>query len=437
MRFFRCLLSVLLIGGFAVLAGCAVNPVTGKQELSLVSVSTPQEIALGEKAFPQAVQEMGGEYPDPQLSAYVNRVGERLGRLSHRPDLPYRFAVVNDSSPNAFALPGGFIAISRGLLSNLENEAQLASVLGHEVGHVTARHSVQGLQRGTLFNVGLAVLSGVAGNTAYGPLAQQAGELTAGLLENSYSRGQERESDQLGIDYMVQAGYNPLGAVQVQEYFYRQLEGGAEPMWLTGLFRTHPFSKDRMLDNQDYIRSAYPQALTQERYSLLRQPFESATARLRQAKGGYEIYDQARRLEQEGDLNKAIATYLQAAAAAPDESLILTGLGLAYLKADDLNSARIHLSRAVQLGGKYYQSRLGLGYVLLQRGQAAQAVRELESSMQLLPTMQGAFFLAQAYEKEGQVQKALELYRAVAQADPRGEMGQAAAERSRALEGGR
>jgi predicted Zn-dependent protease len=116
-------------------------------------VSREQEIAIGEKSFPQALQQLGGEYSDAELNAYVDRIGERLGRLSQRPDLPYRFRVVNDSTPNAFALPGGFIAISRGLLVHLENEAQLAAVLGHEVGHVAARHSVQGLQRGALFNL--------------------------------------------------------------------------------------------------------------------------------------------------------------------------------------------------------------------------------------------------------------------------------------------
>ena len=140
------------------LAGCAVNPATGRTELALIPVSTSQEIAIGEKTFPQAVQQMGGEYPDARLAAYVNQVGLRLGRASQRPDLPYQFKVVNDSTPNAFALPGGFIAITRGLLINMDNEAQLAAILGHEIGHVTARHAVQGLQRGALLNVALSVL---------------------------------------------------------------------------------------------------------------------------------------------------------------------------------------------------------------------------------------------------------------------------------------
>jgi len=201
-------------------AACAVNPVTGQRELALFEVSSSQEIELGRQAFGPALQEMGGEYPDAALASYVNQVGRRLGAVTQRPELSYQFKVVNDSAPNAFALPGGFIAITRGLLASIENEAQLAAVLGHELGHVTARHSVQAMQRGNLMNLGLTVLGTATGSKSYGGLALQAGQLAAGLLENSYSRDQERQSDQLGVDYMVLAGYDPQGAVQLQEFFY-------------------------------------------------------------------------------------------------------------------------------------------------------------------------------------------------------------------------
>jgi predicted Zn-dependent protease len=401
----------------------------------LFQVSTDQEIGIGQKAFPKAVQQMGGEFSDPAVNSYVNQVGQRLGRISPRPGLPYEFKVVNDSTPNAFALPGGYVAITRGLLVNLENEAQLASVLGHEIGHVTARHSVQGMQRGALLNLGLAVLSGVTGQASYGPLAQQAGQLAAGLLDNTYSREQEREADRLGVDYMVAAGYNPRGAVQLQEYFYRQVEKGAEPMWLSGLFRTHPFSKERMLDLQSYIAGNYPQTVQDPRYILNGPRFNSAIAALRKTREGYELFDKGRELEEQDRLSEAIATYLQAATAAPDQGLILTGLGMAYLKANDLNSGRQHLARAVQLDGGYFRSRLGLGYVLLEQNRAADATRELEASMELLPTLQGGYLLARSYEKSGQKAKAVELYRDVAEADPQGRIGKAAAERLQALGG--
>lgn len=422
---------LLMLGLFA---GCASSPVTGRPELALFQVSTSEEISLGQQAFPRAIQQMGGEYGDPQLARYVEQVGNKLAKVSQRPDLPYQFKVVNDSTPNAFALPGGYVAISRGLLSALENEAQLAAVLGHELGHVTARHSVQAMQRGSLSGLGMAVLSAVAGQGGYGMMAQQAGQLAAGLLENTYSREQERESDRLGVDYLVLAGYNPQGAVQLQEYFYRKVEQGAEPRWLVGLFRTHPFSKERMLELQGYIAERYEQALGDSRYVLNQQPFAKAIAGLRRMQQGYAFYDQAQQLEAQGQLARAIAVYLQAATAAPDQALILTALGTAYLKADDLVAGQRHLNRAVQLDGQFYRSRLGLGFVLKEQEKYAQAVRELEASMALLPTLQGGYLLASAYEGNRQLGQAIEMYRAVAKADPQGRLGRAAAERLRVLE---
>jgi beta-barrel assembly-enhancing protease len=431
-------ISILLKGATGILlalflASCAVNPATGRRDLALIPISTSQEIEIGEKTFPRAIQQMGGEITDPVLSAYVDRVGQSLGRVSHRPDLPYRFVVVNDSTPNAFALPGGFIGITRGLLLHMENEAQLAAVLGHEVGHVTARHAVQGLQRGALYGVALSVIGGVvAGEGSYGPLAQQAGELTAALLDRSHSREQERESDRLGIDYMIVAGYDPRGAVQLQEIFYR-MEGGRDSRWLSGLFRTHPFSRDRMIANEEYVRMRYPDALDSASLSLGRESFDVALTDLRRIRQGYELYDRARSLERENRIKEAIVAYLDAATAAPSEPLILTGLGMAYLRAENHRAARPYLEQAVRLQGEYHLSRSGLGYAYLQQNEPERAVVHLEKAMELLPTVQSAFLLAESYEKTGEKEKAIVLYRAVAQADPQGRLGRAAEERLQVL----
>ncbi|KIH75793.1 Putative Zn-dependent protease, contains TPR repeats [Geoalkalibacter ferrihydriticus] len=431
-RYARVFMAVLAL---VWLAGCAVNPVTGRKELALFQISEEEEVSIGQKTYPQVLQQMGGIYPDESLNAYVDGVGQRLARYSHRPDLPYQFAVINNSTPNAFALPGGPIAITRGLLVVMGNEGQLASVLGHEVAHVTARHSVAGMQRGALLGVGLAVVSGVAGDAAYGPLSQQVAQIAATLVDNTYSREQEREADRLGIDYMVRAGYDPQGAVQLQEIFYRELEGGAQPSWVGGLFRTHPFSRERMLDNQQYIQNTYQQATAAAGFTLNAREFQQATAGLREKQRGFDLYDQARQLEARNQLPEAIATYRRALEAAPNESLIYTRIGLASLKAEDMVPARRYLQRAVDLDGNYYESRMGLGFVLLERGENAEAVRHLERSMELLATLQGGYLLAEGYEKTGERQKAITLYRNIVEADPDGRLGQAAAQRLRALEG--
>ena len=427
--FFLPLLAVLL-------HGCAVDPATGKSELALYSMSEQEEVSLGKKAFPEAIQRMQGEYGDPGLKEYVTAVGMRLAKVSHRPNLAYTFKVVNDSSPNAFAMPGGNIAITRGLLVALENEAQLSAVLGHELGHVTARHSVQNLQRGMLLNVGLQVLAVSSSGTSYSGLARQAGQIAGSILDSSYSRDQEREADRLGIDYMVKAQYSPKGAVELQE-FLAQKSGEGESLWIQGLFRTHPFSKERMRDNQYYIDSKYSWAMENEAYASGVGDFQRAMAPLKKTKEAYTDYDKGREKEQAKDLAGAIALYEQAARKAPDQALLQSALGMAHLKNNNHDEATRCLTRAVQLDGDYHESHFGLGYLLLKENNPALAKEHLQKSMKLMPTLGSAFYLAESYEKTGELTKAQTLYAQVASADPGGNLGRTAASRSRALGGGR
>ncbi|HEY5672511.1 MAG TPA: M48 family metalloprotease [Malonomonas sp.] len=424
----KCYLYLLML---LMLAGCAINPVTGRNELALMDIPVEEEIKMGQQAYGQALQTMGSTYPDKALTAYIDKVGQRVAARSHRPELKYSFSVVNDSSPNAFALPGGFIAISRGLLINLENEAQLAAVLGHEVAHVTARHSVQGMQRGSLLGATVSILGGIAGGYGYGDLATQLGGVTANLIDKSYSREQESESDRIGIDYMVLSGYAPQGAIELQEIFYRKIEGGANPDWLGGMFRSHPFSKDRLDANRDYVQSTY--AGTKSNYGLEKSSYRRAIAPLLKTQEAYALYDQARQLEAKQQLDTAIETYHKAMQLAPDQGLLLSGVGMAYLRKDDLIPARRYLIKAVQVDDGYFMSQMGLGYIYLKNEDAQKAAPHLESSLKLMPTLQSAFLLAEAEESLGNLGKARELYQAVAKSDPRSKLGQVAAARLQKL----
>ncbi|MEM9208664.1 MAG: M48 family metalloprotease, partial [Pseudomonadota bacterium] len=164
----RRLTVVVLITLVAGLQACAVNPVTGKRELSLVTEAN--EIQLGQQNYLPMQQSQGGVYDvDPQLSAYVNDVGQRVAAVSDRP-LPYEFVVLNNSVPNAWALPGGKIAINRGLLTELETESELAAVLGHEVVHAAARHSAQQMTRATLLQLGMLGVGIAASDSDYAGL---------------------------------------------------------------------------------------------------------------------------------------------------------------------------------------------------------------------------------------------------------------------------
>ena len=424
---------VLVLVSMLLTAGCATNPATGRSQLSLMSMSTEKEIEIGKSMFPQVLQKMGGTYPDKELATYVQRVGERLKSASYRSGLNFTFKVVNDSTPNAFAMPGGYIAITRGLLTHLENEAQLAAVLGHEIGHVDARHAVQGMQRSSLLNIGLAVLSGATGTSQYSGLINTSGEIAATLVDRSYSRDQEEESDRLGIDYMAKTGYDPNGAVELQQIFFRKIEGGKEAGWLEGMFRTHPFSRKRMEQNQEYIAANYGR--TPSRSKSSNSEFLLITKRLRDSRAGYALYEQARVAEKKEDDKKAIALYLQAAAAAPDEALILSHLGIAYLRAGDLVSARRHLQHAARLDSEYFQTQLGLSYMYLNEGDAGRTIQHARKSFNLLPTLEGAYLLARGFDANGETEKALEYYRAVEKTDPRSKMGKHAAARIVVLEG--
>lgn len=287
----------LSLFAFAALAlavyACAVNPVTGRSELSLVSFSPEEEAALGAKAYGPAVQQQGGFYRDSALEAYVQGVGMRLARVSHRPGLNYRYRVLNSSVPNAFALPGGFIVINRGLLVGLKSEAEMAAVLGHETGHVTAKHSLAGYQRALASNV---LLAGVSIATGGSTGMMQLSGITASLVNNGFSREQEREADWLGIDYMVKAGYNPEGAIKLQEYFYSELEGGKNPMFVEGLFRTHPFSKERLDNARARIAQQYPGTVRNPNYTFNETVFLQQTTKLREVQKAYDIADEGDKL---------------------------------------------------------------------------------------------------------------------------------------------
>ena len=225
--------SISALALVGLLAACATNPVTGKKELAMISEA--QEIELGRENDKQ-VQASIGLYDDADLQAYVQRVGAKLATDSERPNLPWTFRVVDDASVNAFALPGGFIYVTRGILTHLNSEAELAAVLGHEIGHVTARHSVNQISKQQLAGLGLSlamILSPAA--RPYGDLAQTG----LGILFLKYSRDDERQADDLGFRYLVNEGYDPRPMAELfstLETISQVSNAGRLPNWLA----THP-----------------------------------------------------------------------------------------------------------------------------------------------------------------------------------------------------
>lgn len=230
----------------AVIAGCAINPVTGERELALISEE--QEIAMGAEAAAQVGQSIG-LVDDSALQEYVSRVGLALAADSERPELPWHFAVVDDPTPNAFALPGGYIFVTRGLMTLMTSEAELAAVLGHEIGHVTARHSVQQLSRAQIAQIGLGL-----GAIFSEDVAQLGNLLGTGvqLLFLRYGRDAERQADELGFGYSLDGGYDPAEAADVFRALLASSElAGASP--LPGWLASHPSEPERISAVQERV----------------------------------------------------------------------------------------------------------------------------------------------------------------------------------------
>jgi len=242
------------------LAACATNPVTGKSEISLISQD--QEIQIGQQGAQQVVQEIG-LVNNQALQNYVQQVGVSLAAKSERPNLPWSFRVVDDPTPNAFALPGGFIFVTRGLLDLMNNEAELASVLGHEIGHVTAKHSVTQMSQQQLAQLGLGI------GAILSPTVAQYGEIAAqglGLLFLKYGRDDERQADDLGFRYALDQGYD----VREMDDVFRSLQRLGEaskqsplPTWLA----THPGEAERIQTISAKVAQLQPGQLTNLRTS--------------------------------------------------------------------------------------------------------------------------------------------------------------------------
>lgn len=243
-------LSLVLAGVF-VLESCAVNPATGQG--NLVMMSEKRELEIGLEEHNKVLQTMP-VMQDPELTAYVNEVGQRLAAVSHRPDLPFTFTVIDSPEINAFALPGGYVYINRGLMAYLNSEAELAAVLGHEIGHITARHAVQQQSSGRLANIATGVggiVAAVATGSGYiGSQIMNIGSVWAQAGLSGFGREHELEADTLGAEYVLKAGYDPQAVIKVvtvlknQEDFNTKV-ANQQPSY-HGLFATHPRNDTRL-----------------------------------------------------------------------------------------------------------------------------------------------------------------------------------------------
>jgi predicted Zn-dependent protease len=396
------LLAALVAGG------CATNPVTKQNEISFVSEK--QEIKIGRQQYLQSQQSAGGKFIlDSALTAYVNEVGQKLVKVSDRPNLPFEFVIINDSVPNAWALPGGKLAINRGLLTELKSEAELAAVLSHEIVHAAARHGAKSIEQGTLLAAGAVIVSVLASDQKHADIIDYATQGGAALISLRFSREHELEADHYGIDYMVRAGYDPKAAVELQETFVR-LSGSKSANWLTGMFATHPPSQERVEANRKHA-AGFPANLYRGE-----DVYRQKLAFLMQSKPAYAAHDEGRKLLEKHPA-RALAKADQAIGLEPREAMFYALRGDALKNLGRMAEAEQEYGEAIKRNGEYYAFYLDRGLVRQRLGNNAGAQADLERSNALLPTAAAHYVLGNLAQGAGSPDKAMEHYKLAAGSD--------------------
>jgi predicted Zn-dependent protease len=394
------------LGAGVWLSACSTDPVTGRK--TLVMMGKEQEIALDRKHSPHQFSEDYGVSQDKGLNDYLAGVGRGLASRSHRPEMPYSFRAVNANYINAYAFPGGSIAATRGILLELEDEDQLAGLLGHEIGHVNARHFAERQAKGTLVQL-VALTAGVVAaekNPAYGELAHLVGNLGGGALLAHYSREDEREADALGLEYMVRTGHNPAGMVDLMELLNR--ESKRKPNALELMFSTHPMSGERLETSKQRLARDYAQAASRPRQ---RERYLDATARLRTLRGAIQEQQKAEARLAKKDFVAADGHLRTALAQAPDDYTGLVLMAKTQMALRRPQEAEPYLARAKAVYPGEAQAVHLSGVAKLQLKRPDEALAEFQTYERLLPGNPNTTFLtAYALDMMQQRQDAAQAY---------------------------
>lgn len=235
------------------LQGCAKSPVTGKS--ILVGMTEAQERSIDKEVAPHQFSQDLGPVQDDQTNAYVRSIGESMAVKTHRPGMPYNFRVLNANYVNAYTFPGGAMGLTRGIVTDMQNEAELAALLGHELGHVNARHAAQRQGKTMVAQAAVVGVNVAARDSQWGALAGILGQVGSSALLSSYSRDNEREADALGQEYMTRAGYPAEGMTDLHKLLVSK--HSAEPSMLETMFSTHPMPKERVELAQHVAKTRY------------------------------------------------------------------------------------------------------------------------------------------------------------------------------------
>lgn len=422
----RIALLILLLLTCITALGCATNPVTGRSELMLVSES--QEVQMGKELYPNALWGDlggGGEFRDSQAKAYLGDIVYRIHAISHRPKLPVSFAIQNSSVPNAWAIPG-HVVITRGLIAGLQSEAEYAFVMGHEMGHVSARHSASQISKGMVTQIGLG-LGGIAlSGSSYGNAALSLGALAGNMLMMKFSRNDELEADRLGIEYMSRLGYNPSNAVKAHQSLERVSndylksigKSSQEGSWFSAQMSTHPRTSVRIEELQEQIARLSPVMIGGD--GTYRERFLQTTANLRSMHSVYTAYyDKANRFLKKGNIQEADALMQQAVLIAPNQSAFHALRGFIRVRLRDYAEADKSFAEALRIDQSYEPAFRGLGAVAFLRGDYGRSISLLKQGLSLFPQdVFSHYFLGMSYFKTGNYRNAVPHLQMFEQAQP-------------------
>ena len=397
----------LLLGVFF-LSGCSVNPVTGKKEVAWMPEQW--EVNTGKQYYPLQQQASGGQYElDPALTRYVQGVGQRLVKHTARSHLPYEFVVINDSTPNAWALPGGKIAINRGLITQLNNEAELAAVLAHEIVHAAARHSAQGQEVGSLLSLGSAAASILLSKSGYSTDGLQKGIGYAGLFgQQKYSRSRELQADHYGMQMMSKAGYDPTAAIELQKLFVELSKGRSQDLFSV-MFASHPPSINRVRANQS---TANDLPLGGE---LGKQRFAEATRALKSRQAAYDLGDEAKLALSDKNYKQAINLADQAIKLEKHEGLFYEIKAAGLIELNRSKDALTALNEAVALNPKYFSPLLRRGLLKHELKSYQGAEADIQRSLTMIPTQVAYMALGDIAERKDNCRNAINYYQLAAQ----------------------
>ena len=401
----------------ASVTGCATNPVTGRSQFMLMSES--KELETDRNIAPHQFSADYGAVKDKELNSYVSKIGNDIARYSHRPQMPYNFRVLNSNVVNGYTFPAGSVGLDRGLMITMEDESQLAAVIGHEIGHVSYRHAGERMSKQLAWMGAVALLGAYLEyeKKKYAALAAGLGAIGANMLLCRYSRENEREADEIGMEYMVRAGHNPRGMVGLMDCF-RKLSK-SKPNVVEVLFSTHPMSDERYNTAASRIKNKYSD---KESLSLNRERYMDYTAKLRSIRGAIELMQDGEQALMSNKLPQAEAKCREALNLVPGDYVGLLLVAKCLLVQKKYAEAVKYAEEAKTVYPEEPQAKHLCGIIKIGNSQFESALNDFKFYEGALPGNSNTiYYQGFCHEKMGQKPMAAEKYQKYLNQDPQGE----------------